>query len=168
MLLLRDGAKPIVGIMAWERKYRFGSRDTESYRRRRRPREEALWIYGNCVISRRWRRSCISAAPRLHISQPPLSLTIRQLEQEIGALLLERGNKTVALTAAGAVLYQQAGRLLADEVADTARRAPARGWPAASGWVCRRDVVPWAAGRGAGVSAPGAGRGGGVVRDEYR
>lgn len=65
------------------------------------------------------------AARRLHISQPPLSLTIRQLEQEIGALLLERGNKTVALTAAGAVLYQQAGRLLklADEVADTARRA---------------------------------------------
>ena len=64
-------------------------------------------------------------AARLHISQPPLSLTIRQLEQEIGALLLERGNKTVALTAAGAVLYQQAGRLLklADEVADTARRA---------------------------------------------
>nr|WP_276539233.1 LysR family transcriptional regulator [Chromobacterium alkanivorans] len=65
------------------------------------------------------------AALRLHISQPPLSLTIRQLEREIGALLFERDNKTVALTAAGAVLYREARQLLrrAEEVADIAARA---------------------------------------------
>ncbi|WP_211462543.1 LysR substrate-binding domain-containing protein [Collimonas silvisoli] len=52
------------------------------------------------------------AAEKLHISQPPLSLSIQQLEKNLGLLLLTRTNKTVALTSAGAVLYNEARTLL--------------------------------------------------------
>ncbi|MTH46099.1 LysR family transcriptional regulator [Intestinirhabdus alba] len=41
------------------------------------------------------------AAARLNISQPPLSQQIQSLEQQIGARLLARTNRSVALTAAG-------------------------------------------------------------------
>jgi len=53
------------------------------------------------------------AAERLHISQPPLSVQIAQLEAEIGTRLLERsaGTKT-RITPAGAVLLEEARALL--------------------------------------------------------
>ena len=35
------------------------------------------------------------------MSQPPLTAAIRRLEEEVGATLIERGRKTVSLTAAG-------------------------------------------------------------------
>jgi DNA-binding transcriptional LysR family regulator len=41
------------------------------------------------------------AAERLHIAQPALSLSIRELEQELNAKLLERTTRRVELTAAG-------------------------------------------------------------------
>ncbi|HCD7551534.1 TPA: LysR family transcriptional regulator [Citrobacter farmeri] len=41
------------------------------------------------------------AAARLNISQPPLSQQIQMLEQQVGARLLARTNRSVALTAAG-------------------------------------------------------------------
>jgi len=52
------------------------------------------------------------AAQRLHISQPPLSYAIRQLESTLGVQLLERTSRHVALTEAGRVLYREAQALL--------------------------------------------------------
>jgi DNA-binding transcriptional LysR family regulator len=52
------------------------------------------------------------AAARLHISQPPLSYAIRQLEAGVGARLLERNSRHVALTDAGRALYREAQALL--------------------------------------------------------
>jgi DNA-binding transcriptional LysR family regulator len=52
------------------------------------------------------------AAQRLAMSQPPLTAAIRRLEAEIGATLLERGNRAVALTPAGATLLEEARKLL--------------------------------------------------------
>ncbi len=52
------------------------------------------------------------AARRLHISQPPLSTSLRQLEEELQVTLLERNSKRVALTAAGEAFRREARRLL--------------------------------------------------------
>lgn len=52
------------------------------------------------------------AAARLHMSQPPLSRAIKQLETEIGALLFARSPAGVTLTPVGAVLLDEARTLL--------------------------------------------------------
>ncbi|WWH80032.1 LysR family transcriptional regulator [Erwinia aphidicola] len=52
------------------------------------------------------------AALRLAISQPPLSVSIRQLEESIGAKLFERSHQQVRLTAAGKALIPAAQALL--------------------------------------------------------
>jgi len=54
------------------------------------------------------------AAARLHMSQPPLSRQIQQLEREIGVLLLRRSKRRVELTDAGAYLLDQARAMLAE------------------------------------------------------
>lgn len=65
------------------------------------------------------------AAQKLHISQPPLSLSIRQMEEEVGGRLFDRNNRSVTLTVAGAVLYQEARKLLqqAHDVEEVTKRA---------------------------------------------
>ena len=52
------------------------------------------------------------AAARLHMSQPPLSRAIKQLETEVGALLFDRSPAGVTLTPVGAVLLDEARALL--------------------------------------------------------
>ncbi|MFI7870402.1 LysR family transcriptional regulator [Streptomyces salinarius] len=52
------------------------------------------------------------AAARLHMSQPPLSRAIKQLEAEVGAPLLVRSPTGVALTPVGTVLLDEARALL--------------------------------------------------------
>ncbi|WP_308012372.1 LysR family transcriptional regulator [Actinacidiphila acidipaludis] len=52
------------------------------------------------------------AAARLHMSQPPLSRAIKQLEAECGALLFTRSPSGVTLTTVGAVLLDEARALL--------------------------------------------------------
>lgn len=51
------------------------------------------------------------AAQRLHMSQPPLSLSIRQLEAALGAPLFVRTTRQVQLTAAGTALLQRLPRI---------------------------------------------------------
>src|SRR4051795_5181142 len=62
------------------------------------------------------------AAERLHMSQPPLSQQIRQLEEEVGAQLLLRNQHRVELTASGAAFLERAREIL-DAVEDAARQA---------------------------------------------
>lgn len=54
------------------------------------------------------------AADRLHMAQPPLSSQIKQLEAELGTVLLERTTRRVDLTEAGALLMERAQQILAD------------------------------------------------------
>jgi DNA-binding transcriptional LysR family regulator len=53
------------------------------------------------------------AAQRLHLSQPPLSRAIRQLEEKLGVTLLERTSRNVTPTAAGLIFAEQARAVLA-------------------------------------------------------
>src|SRR6266542_948047 len=52
------------------------------------------------------------AAEALHLSQPAVSLHVRQLEQALGMPLLERVGKRAGTTRAGMLLLQRAGRAL--------------------------------------------------------
>ncbi len=53
------------------------------------------------------------AAARLHMTQPPLSRAVKALEHDLGFALLHRSPSGVALTPAGASLYDDARSLLA-------------------------------------------------------
>lgn len=63
------------------------------------------------------------AAERLHISQPPLTVAIRKLEEELGAPLFTRSNRGVALTPAGeaALEFARASLLEAELVRQAVR-----------------------------------------------
>jgi DNA-binding transcriptional LysR family regulator len=53
------------------------------------------------------------AAERLHLSQPPVSLALKELEQELGVTLLERTSRRIALTRAGEDALRDARAVLA-------------------------------------------------------
>lgn len=53
------------------------------------------------------------AAARLNMSQPPLSIHIKELEQQLGTLLFVRHSRSVVLTHAGKILMEESRRLLA-------------------------------------------------------
>jgi len=52
------------------------------------------------------------AARQLHMTQPPLTLAIQQLERRLGTALFERTRRSVALTPAGAALVEPVRQLL--------------------------------------------------------
>lgn len=52
------------------------------------------------------------AAKRLNMSQPPLTNAIRKLEDDLGVVLVTRGNRVLGLTAAGHRLLEQARETL--------------------------------------------------------
>lgn len=58
-------------------------------------------------------KSFNKAAERLFISQPPLSRQIKQLEEEIEVLLIDRDNRPLKLTEAGQFFYEHAIQILA-------------------------------------------------------
>lgn len=60
------------------------------------------------------------AAERLHMAQPPLSRTIKQMERELGVQLFDRNTRSVRLTASGQALISPARAVL-----ETMRRAEA-------------------------------------------
>ncbi|GAA4609993.1 LysR substrate-binding domain-containing protein [Actinoallomurus liliacearum] len=67
------------------------------------------------------------AAARLHMSQPPLSRAIKQLETEVGATLFDRSSAGVTLTQVGTVLLDEARALLAQADRVRTRVAAAAG-----------------------------------------
>jgi len=73
-------------------------------------------------------RSFSGAATRLRVAQPSLSKQIRDLENELGTVLLERGPRGVRLTAAGRAFLVEARHTL-----DVAARAVASARGAAQG-----------------------------------
>ena len=52
------------------------------------------------------------AAKVLHMAQPPLSMQLKQLEEELGVILLKRGNKQIELTDAGTQFYKRCLQIL--------------------------------------------------------
>jgi LysR family transcriptional regulator, benzoate and cis,cis-muconate-responsive activator of ben and cat genes len=81
------------------------------------------------------------AALRLHISQPPLTRQIQQLEEQVGALLFMRTSRGVELTDAGRVLYEEARNIL-----NQTERAAERTQKAALGRLGRIDVAIFGSG----------------------
>ncbi|MRD47321.1 LysR family transcriptional regulator [Caenimonas koreensis] len=68
------------------------------------------------------------AAARMHMTQPPMTQAIANLEQQLGVRLFDRTKRSVQLTAAGHVLLPEARELLA-----RAQSLPAHGRAAAHG-----------------------------------
>lgn len=69
-------------------------------------------------------RSFTRAAEKLRIAQPPLSRQMRDLEEELGVALFERGSRPLRLTPAGRFFHEHALQILerADELRITTRR----------------------------------------------
>jgi DNA-binding transcriptional LysR family regulator len=99
-----------------------------------RHRLETAWIIGAVVHELSHLRAFIAvaeelsftrAAEQLHITQPPLSRSIRRLECDIGVTLFDRTSRKVALTPAGRALLTHARSAVfhVDRGVSAARRA---------------------------------------------
>ena len=67
-----------------------------------------------CFVAVARARSFAEAGALLHLSQPALSIAIRNLEEAVGGKLLERSTRAVALTPEGAHFLGVVQRLLGD------------------------------------------------------
>ena len=75
-----------------------------------RPRIDLRQLHYFCAVVDEG--SISRAAARLHMSQPPLTVQIHNLEAELGIQLLQRHKKGVVPTAAGAALVEEARGIL--------------------------------------------------------
>jgi DNA-binding transcriptional LysR family regulator len=87
------------------------------------------------------------AAERLHMAQPPLSVAIRQLEQELGADLFMRTTRDVRLTGAGQAFLEGARGTLAElehSIVDARRAAAGElgSLRVAFSWSVRFETLP--------------------------
>lgn len=57
--------------------------------------------------------SITAAAKKLAMAQPPLSQQLKQLEEELGVQLMERGARNITLTDAGLILQNRAKQIIA-------------------------------------------------------
>lgn len=69
---------------------------------------DALRVFATVAEQRHFSR----AGELLNLSQPGVSLHIRNLENELGTKLLHRSPKEVRLTEAGAILYKHVKQIL--------------------------------------------------------
>lgn len=90
------------------------------------------------------------AAARLFMTQPPLSRQIHLLEDALGLVLFDRNSRSVRLTDAGRVYYEDALRILrlSEQAADSARRVArgdagqvSLGFTAVSGYQLMPDLL---------------------------
>lgn len=66
-----------------------------------------------CFVAVYEQGSVSAAATRLHMTQPPLSILLRKLEDELGVTLFDRSGHRLAPTATGELFYLRAKALLA-------------------------------------------------------
>jgi DNA-binding transcriptional LysR family regulator len=87
--------------------------------------------------------SITRAAQRLHMSQPPLTVRLKGLEDELGVPLFTRHGRGVELTTAGRVLVERARRVLVDvDGATEAVRAVGQGVTGRLALAVARTVAP--------------------------
>lgn len=67
-----------------------------------------------CFVAVYEQGSVSAAATRLHMTQPPLSILLRKLEDELGVTLFDRSRHRLAPTATGELFYLRAKALLAN------------------------------------------------------
>ncbi len=67
----------------------------------------------NCILAISQMGSFSKAAESLYISQPVLSATVKKLESELGAQLIDRSTNPVQLTEAGKFYIESAQKILA-------------------------------------------------------
>ena len=78
--------------------------------------------------------SITRAAAELHMSQPPLSRQIKDLEEELGKPLFIRGNRRVMLTEEGMILRRRAEEIL--NLMDKTQSEIACACTDINGWIC--------------------------------
>lgn len=78
--------------------------------------------------------SITRAAEQLHMSQPPLSRQLKDLEDELGKQLLIRGSRRVRLTEEGRILRRRAEEII--NLVDKAEAEITAASDEISGWIC--------------------------------